>query len=146
MKFVTKEISELSIGQSCSIERTFTEDDVKLCIRLTGDNNAVYYNDNDHNFKTNDLEGPVTPALLSEGLIMEVMSNKLLGTAGLMLQKDMIYNHPVYVGDTITAIVEIIDIDIERSWVTMMIRCINQDGKVVTTGQVVGLIITEMDN
>ncbi|MGO4888386.1 MaoC/PaaZ C-terminal domain-containing protein [Anaerobacillus sp. MEB173] len=141
MNKVKKNIKDFSIGQSSSIARVFTEKDVKLFIELTGDDNAVYSCD----LRTKDLKGPIVPGLLTEGLIMEVMSKKLLGTTGLMLQKDMVFNHPVYIGDTITAKVEIIDIDVKRSWVTMMTRCMNQDGELVITGQVVGLIITNID-
>ncbi|MFJ8066844.1 MaoC/PaaZ C-terminal domain-containing protein [Psychrobacillus sp. NPDC096426] len=134
-----KKISKFYIGQSSSIERTFTERDVKSYMELTREENSVY--SDDVFMKKVQLKGRVVPGLLSEGLIMEVSSKELPGSPGLLLQKELIYHHPVYIGDNITAKVEIIDIDLRRRWITLMVQCTNQLGEVVITGQIVALVI-----
>jgi len=52
---------------------------------------------------------------------------------------------PVYVGDVITAELEIIDINMERNWHTQKVTCFNQSGNEVIKGQVVILILTNQN-
>ncbi|MFM1651633.1 hypothetical protein ACI7RC_05980 [Brevibacillus sp. B_LB10_24] len=137
----SKTMEKIYIGQMARLQRTFTEEDVKRCIALTGDDNAVYRSDA---FQWGPYR-PVIPGLLSEGLMTEVITKKLPGTPALLLQKELVYCHPVYVGDTITAELEIIDIDLKRSWITSMVRCLNQFGREVVKGQVVVLVVADMD-
>ncbi len=139
MNTMSSHMSNFYIGQISSMARTFTEKDVRNCLELTREDNTVYFNDT---FMQNaNLKGKVIPGILSEGLIMEVSSKKLPGTPGLLLQKEVVFHHPVYIGDTITASIEVIDIDNKRCWLTLMVRCVNQVGKEVITGQIIAFII-----
>jgi|SRR5690625_2308421 len=137
-------LTELYVGQIASIQRTFVEEDVQLCNTLTREFNQVYKQDTtvwDSHF-----EGPIVPGLLSEGLITEVISKKLPGTACVLLQKEIIFSNPIYVGDTISAELQIIDINESRNWITQKVSCINQHGKEVVRGQVVVLILPNNNN
>jgi acyl dehydratase len=140
VSIVKKHISDFYIGQSSSMERTFTEEDVNNYLRLIREDNPVY--SNDEILISAQLKGKVIPGLLSEGLLMELTSKKLPGIPGLLLQKETVFHHPVYAGDTITATAEIIDIDLKRNWITMMVECTNQFNKSVITGQLIALIIS----
>lgn len=95
--------------------------------------------------KKGKLKGTVIPGLLTDGLIMEVSSKKIPGSPGLLLQKELLYHSPAYVGDTITAKIEVIDIDQKRNWLTLMVKCMNQAGKEVITGQIVAYVITDIE-
>ncbi|MFS0785471.1 hypothetical protein ABC345_03695 [Shouchella sp. 1P09AA] len=77
------------------------------------------------------------PWLMSEGFISDVMSNTLPGVPCVMMQKELYYLHPVYVGDELTTYVEIIDVNEERNWLTEKVTCMNQEGIEVIKGQVV---------
>ena len=125
---------ELFIGQSAWLQRIFTEVDVKHCKELTKDYNP-FYRQSDIALKKDNR--PIVPALLVEGLISQVITDKLPGTACVLLQKELIYYNPVYIGDEITAELTIIDIDYKREWVTQKVKCINQNGTEVIKGQVV---------
>jgi 3-hydroxybutyryl-CoA dehydratase len=125
--------SELFIGQTARLQRIFTEADVQQCNELTKDFNEIYQ----RNGWKKRYSQPIVPALLVEGLITQVLSDKLPGCACVLLQKEMIYYHPVHIGDTITAELLIIDINPERNWVTQKVICFNQNGTEVIKGQVV---------
>ena len=84
---------------------------------------------------------PIVPALLVEGLITQVISDKLPGRACVLVQKEMIYYHPVHIGDAITAELLTIDINPERNWVTQKVICFNQNGTEVIKGQVVIFVL-----
>lgn len=131
--------SELYIGQTARLQRVFTENDVQQCNELTKDFNQIYQRNED---SWNDrYSQPIVPALLVEGLVTQVISNKLPGCACILVQKEMIYYHPVHAGDVITAELMIIDINHERNWVTQKVVCFNQNGTEVIKGQVVIFVL-----
>ncbi|NMD68856.1 enoyl-CoA hydratase [Bacillus sp. DNRA2] len=128
-------ITELHTGQTARLQRTFTEEDVHICNELTKDFNPIYSHNEDcwKNF----YNKPIVPGLLAEGLITQVVTDKLPACACILLQKELIYYHPVHVGDVITAELSIIDINLERNWVTQKVTCFNQAGNEVIKGQLV---------
>ncbi|PLT35390.1 MaoC/PaaZ C-terminal domain-containing protein [Bacillus sp. V5-8f] len=133
-------INEIFTGQIARIQRTFTEKDVSLCNELTRDFSSVYQPDEDV-WKAF-YKKPLVPGLLTEGLITQVISEKLPGSACILVQKELVFYHPVHVGDEITAELEVIDINLSRNWVTQKVTCYNQAGNEVVKGQVVILIFT----
>lgn len=135
-------ISDLFIGQIARLQRVFTFEDVRKCQELTRDYSPVY-DPNEDIWKKN-YRNSIIPGLLVDGLITQVISEKLPGGACVLLQKELIFYHPVYVGDVITAELEIIDINMERKWVTQKVICMNQNGNEVVKGQVVILVLTNL--
>lgn len=132
-------VNKLFIGQTARIQRTFTDQDVKDCNQLTHEYNSVYQEGED-GWKGY-YPKPIVPGLLTEGLITQVISQKLPGGACILLQKELIFCHPVHVGDEVTAELEIIDINPERNWLTEKVTCFNQTGTEVLKGQVVILVL-----
>ncbi|WP_284035897.1 hypothetical protein [Neobacillus sp. 114] len=137
-------IDELFIGQIARLKRVFTDEDVKLCNELTRDFSPVYQVN--ENVWKNFYDQPIVPGLLTEGLITQVISQKLPGDACILLQKELVFYYPVHVGDEITAELEIIDINETRNWVTQRVSCYNQQGNEVVKGQVVILILPKQSS
>lgn len=132
-------IDKLLIGQIGRLKRTFNDSDVRLCNELTKDFSPIYQqSENDWKSFYNK---PLVPGLLTEGLITQVISQKLPGTACVLLQKELVFYHPVHIGDEITAELEIIDINHDRNWLTQKVNCYNQNGNEVVKGQVVILVL-----
>ncbi|RLL46890.1 hypothetical protein D8M04_06745 [Oceanobacillus piezotolerans] len=128
-------INDISIGQTARLEREFTEEDVRVSKELTRDYSPVY--DKDEQAWKKHYPKPIVPALLTEGLITQVISSKLPGIPCVLLQKDLVFYSPVHVGEVITAELVIIDINKERNWLTQKVTCYDVDGKEVIKGQVV---------
>jgi len=128
----------IAVGQKCQISRTFTWEDVRRCAELTGDFNPMYLDEEfvrDTRFKR-----PIIHGLLTEGLVLSAASTYLPGPGALLLHKEMVYRHPVFIGDTVTAKIEVIDIDYERNWLVEQVVCSNQNNKEVLRGQLVLLV------
>ena len=136
-------ISDMRLGQMARLKRTFNEDDVKRCSELTKDYSPIYQQDKKE--WRNQFSRPVVPGLLTEGLINQVISEKLPGRACILLQKELVFYHPVYIGDTVTAELEVIDINIDRNWVTQKIICYNESGTEIIKGQLLLLVIANED-
>lgn len=132
--------TEVFIGKIARLQRTFSEEDVRICNELTGDFNQVYGR-NEEIWKDY-FRKPIVPGLLTEGLVTQVISDRLPGGACILLQKELIFSYPVHVGDVITAELEIIDINEERKWITERVTCYNQLGIEVIKGQVVILVLS----
>ncbi|GAB6255316.1 hotdog family protein [Peribacillus sp. N1] len=133
-------ITELFTGQIARLQRTFTEQDVRFCKELNRDYSPVYGLNED--IWKSYYSQPIVPGLLTEGLITQVISEKLPGSACILLQKELVFYHPVYVGDVITVELEIIDLNLKRNWVTQKVTCYNQAGNEVIKGQVVIFVLS----
>ncbi|WP_284035591.1 MaoC/PaaZ C-terminal domain-containing protein [Neobacillus sp. 114] len=133
-------IDQLFIGQIARSKRIFTDTDVKLCIELTNDISPIYQA-NEKGWE-NFYRKPIVPGLLTEGLITQVISQKLPGSPCILLQKELVFIHPVHAGDEVMAELEIIDINLSRNWVTQKVTCYNQTGTEVVKGQVVLLVLS----
>lgn len=81
-------ITKLYNGQIARLQRTFSEEDGNKISELTRDYSPVY-NRNKRVWKQY-YNHPIVPGLLTEGLITQVISEKLPGTACVLVQKDLV--------------------------------------------------------
>lgn len=131
-------LSGLYLGQSVQISRVFTNEDTVKCAELTDDFNPIYFSDefvSDTRFKK-----PLVQGILTEGLIISAISKYLPGPGCVLLQKELVFLSPVFLGDEITAYIEVIDIDRDRNWITERVICTNQNNEEVLRGQVLLLV------
>ena len=77
----------------------------------------------------------IAHGMLTAGLISAVLGTKLPGEGTIYLEQNLKFKQPVYLGDTITATCEIIDIIKEKRKVILSTICINQDEKIILTGE-----------
>ncbi len=131
--------SELHIGQTATLQRIFKEEDLDQYNQLTKDFHPIYQR-HEASWKKYFAQ-PIIPALLVEGLIIQVISDKLPGCACVLLQKELVYYHPAHMGDIITAELTIIDINHERDWITQKVICSNQNGTEIIKGQIVIFVL-----
>ena len=128
----------ISVGQKHRQSRKFTWKDVHQCAELTGDYNPMYL---DEDFvRDTRFQKPIIHGLLTEGLVLSLASSYVPGSGAVLLHKEIVYRHPVFVGDTIVAELEVIDMNYERNWLTIQVSCGNQHQKEVLRGQLVLLI------
>jgi len=128
-----KTINELSIGDSAYFEKAITENDVYLFAEISGDNNPAHINEiyaKDNFFKTRIAHG-----MLSASLISAVLGTQLPGPGTIYLGQDLNFLLPVRFNDTVKAVVEVIEINIEKNIVKFNTTCINQNGNIVISGQ-----------
>ena len=76
----------------------------------------------------------IVHGILTSGLISAVLANKLPGPGTIYLGQELKFTAPVYLGDDITATVEIVEIREDKKIIKLDTTCTNQDGKKVITG------------
>ena len=118
-------------GDTLSWNRTFTEDDIRLFTRLSGDAG-------EHHLVPDD-QG----RLMAHGLLTATLPTKIGGDMNLIAREMTFrFHRPVFVGDTITCLVTLISSDPGDGYVSIVTDwvCTNQNGKQVMTGSGSGII------
>ena len=123
---------EIALGESASLERTVTKQDIELYATVSGDANPTHL---DEAFAQQaKFKGTVAHSMLSAGLISSVLGNLLPGAGTVYLTQELRFAAPVHAGDTITVTVTAKEKRAEGRIVRFDCSCTNQDGQTVLDG------------
>lgn len=123
------------IGERATFTKTISEADVATFAQVTGDFNPLHM-DEDYARQTR-FGRRIAHGVLTAGLISTVLGTRLPGPGAIYLEQTLRFLAPVYLGDTITAEVEVIAWRTDKRIITLQTTCRNQDGKDVLAGQAV---------
>ena len=132
-KIRTRTIKGLKTGDTFTVTRTFTEQDVFSFADITRDYNPIHFDERFTDVKN--LKGRICHGLLVGSLLTEVG-----GQIGWLASKmDFRFKHPVYFGDTITCDLIITDVD-SKNRAKASARFENQDGTIVLEAELGGIL------
>ncbi len=124
---------ELVIGESASIERRLTMDDIKLFAVMSGDVNPAHV-DEDY-AKSSRFHEVIAHGMWGGALISSVLGTALPGPGTIYLGQTLKFLRPVGIGDLLVVSVTVREKDATRHRVVLDCRCINQEGKIVIEGE-----------
>jgi len=130
---IGKTIDALNIGDRAEFTKTISESDVYLYAGITGDLNPAHINEPyaaKTFFKTRIAHG-----MLPAGFISAVIGTKLPGPGTIYVGQSLQFKAPVQFGDTITASVEVVDLNTEKNRARLRTVCENQNGLTVLDGE-----------
>lgn len=125
----------IKIGDSASLTKTFSDEDVRSFAEISGDKNPVHLDDEfaaQTQFKKRLVHG-----MLTAGLISAVLGTELPGPGSIYLSQSINFRAPVFIGDTITATVTVTKMREGKPIVTLETVCKKQDDVVVLKGEAV---------
>ena len=94
-------IEDFQPGQRASFRKTFTDEDVRLFIEITGDSNPLH---TDEAFAASSRFGRrIVHGMLAASLFSTMVGMLLPGTGAIYRSQTLRFLLPVYVGDTVTA-------------------------------------------
>lgn len=128
-----KTYSELNLGDSARFSKTITEADVVLFAGITGDLNPAHIDEayaKGTFFKTRIAHG-----MLSAGFISAVIGTRLPGPGTIYMHQSLDFLAPVAIGDTVTALVEVIEKIDEKQRIRLKTTCVNQNGAAILSGE-----------
>ena len=128
-----KTIDELKVGDTAEFTKTVSEADIYMYAGVTGDVNPAHIDEvyaGKTFFKTRIAHG-----MLLAGFISTVLGNRLPGNGTIYMKQELNFLGPVRIGDTVTARVEVVDIENEKNRVKLRTTCVNQDGTTVVDGE-----------
>lgn len=123
----------MKIGEKASFSKTISESDVYLFAGITGDFNPIHI---DSVTAGNSFASSrIAHGSLISGMISAVIGMKLPGAGTVYLEQDSRFLKPVYIGDTVTAIVEVAEIiNRTKGIVKLKTYVNNQDNECVVDG------------
>lgn len=123
----------MTIGDKAYFTKTISEGDVYLFAGITGDFNPIHINKvaAENSF----THSRIAHGALVSGMISTVIGTKLPGNGTIYMEQDSKFLRPVYIGDTITATVEIAEIINENKGILKLkTSVINQNNETVLDG------------
>jgi phosphate acetyltransferase/phosphate butyryltransferase len=123
---------ELKAGDTASLTRTLTYEDIELFAIVSGDINPVHL---DEAFAQSSMfHKIIAHGMWGGALISAVLGTQLPGPGAIYLGQSLRFHHPVGLGDTITATVKVTEKNAEKNRVTLECQATNQRGEVVISG------------
>lgn len=124
--------SDINIGDKASMEKTVTERDVNLFAEITGDVNPVHLDEEYAQqtvFKTRVAHGMLTASFISA-----VLGTTLPGANTIYVSQELRFKAAVKIGETVTAIVEVLEKADRMRLITLKTTVVNQSGAIVVEG------------
>lgn len=118
---------QCAVGQRYVFRRTFTEGDVSSFVGVTWDLNPFH---SDEAFaRASGFGRRIVPGLLTGSMLTHI--GGMWGFLATEMRFEFVA--PVYIGDTVTCEVTVVEKDEARRRVTCVVRCTNQDGQLVVS-------------
>jgi 3-hydroxybutyryl-CoA dehydratase len=130
--------SSFTLGETETFAKTLTDADVSGYAGLVGDFHPLHV---DAEYARRSRFGQRTAhGMLAAGLVSALMNTRLPGPTATCLSQQMEFLNPIFIGDTITARVEVIAWNMDKRLLTLRTDCFNQEKVQVLTGQAVLLL------
>ncbi|MDD4169779.1 MAG: MaoC family dehydratase [Desulfotomaculaceae bacterium] len=128
-----RSFEEIKVGEHASFSKTISEADVYAFAGITGDFNPLHIN------QVAAAKGlfkkRVAHGLLTASLISTVLGTALPGAGTIYLSKELNFRAPAYIGDTLTAEVEVLEKKEDKKIIIFKTTVVNQEGKLVIDGR-----------
>lgn len=128
---------QIRVGDTASLTRTLSDDDIARFAQLTGDTNPVHLDD--AVAARTRFGGRVAHGMLAAGLVSAVIGTRLPGPGAIYLGQDLRFRDAVRPGDTLVATVTVEGVRPDKPILTLRTVCTNQRGATVLEGQAVVL-------
>lgn len=124
---------EISIGQSVTVERTISADDIALFAALSGDLNPVHL-DADY-AATTAFGEPIAHGMICGALISATVAMNFPGPGSVYRSQTLKFSKPVLIGDTLSIEVSATEKQDRLKLITLACKIKNQHGKTVAVGE-----------
>ncbi len=125
---------EITLGESASLVRTLSREDIALFAIMSGDVNPAHV---DEEYAKSDVfHKIIAHGMWGASLISTLLGTKLPGPGTIYLDQTLSFHHPVMVGDRITVTVTVASKETEGHHINFDCQCLNQRGEVVISGSV----------
>ena len=127
---------EYYVGQKDRITKTITESDIRLFSEISGDINSIHIDDD--KAKAGKFKRRVAHGALINALISAVLGTKLPGDGTIYISQTSRFLNPVFIGETVTAEVEITEI--KNNNARLRTTIVNESGEMVIDGEALVLL------
>jgi 3-hydroxybutyryl-CoA dehydratase len=126
---------EIQVGDTASLSKQISDEDVRIFADISGDRNPVHLDD--EFAATTIFKKRIAHGALSGALISAVLGMLMPGPGTIYLSQTMNFKAPVYIGEKITARLEVTAYRADKRITTLKTEVFNQDNKLVLDGEAV---------
>lgn len=128
-----KTYDEIKVGDSASLTRTLTKQDIQLFAFVTGDMNPAHLDE--EYAKTDIFRRIVGHGMWTGSMFSTLLGMYLPGPGTIYLSQTLKFLKPVLLGETITASVKVLKKDNAHHHITLATLCVNEQGEHVIEGE-----------
>ena len=133
MAYDEKPFEAFAVGDRATVSKTITDGDLLLFAAVSGDHSPLHV---DAEYaKTTRFGARVAHGLLTASLLSASNGLLLQRPGGISVSQTLRFLRPVYVGDTITATSEVVEILEAKRRLRCRTTCMNQRGELVIEGE-----------
>jgi acyl dehydratase len=123
----------LQVGQRARRSQTVTAHEVELYAQITGDRNPLHF---DAAFAARTRFGRlVAQGGIASGMLNALVAMDMPGPGTVFLSQTLTYKAPTYLGDTLTAEIEVLSVKPDKPVCQLRATITNQDGTVLLEGE-----------
>jgi acyl dehydratase len=123
----------LEVGQRARRTQTVTAREVELYAQITGDRNPLHF---DADFAARTRFGRlVAQGGIASGMLNALVAMDMPGPGTVFLSQSLTYKAPTYLGDTLTAEIEVLSVKPDKPVCQLKATITNQDGTVLLEGE-----------
>lgn len=127
-----KFFEDLEIGMAHETVHTITEDDIEAFAAVSGDRNPLHMDE--AYAATTPFGKRIAHGALTASYISGILGNDLPGPGAIFTDLSMRFRRPVFIGDTVTARAEVVEMQERGFRVTLKCTC-SVNGKAVILGE-----------
>ena len=114
-------LEDLKVGMKAETQATITEDMIDTFANITGDHNPIHVNE--EAALAAGFPGRIAHGALSASFISAVLGNDLPGPGAVFVELNLRFRKPALIGDVITAVAEVAEINERTGRVKMKCHC-----------------------
>lgn len=135
------EAATLAVGAEATLRKTITAQDIAAFAQLSGDCNPLH---TDPAFcARTSFQKPVAHGMLLGAYVSTLVGTRLPGPGALWAQQSFQWRAPVFAGDEIEVSIRVTRMSASTGAMTVAVRAVNQDGRVVMEGEGVVMLVEE---
>ena len=125
----------IKVGGKASLSKVFTEEDVIQFSSISNDTNPIHL---DEKYAAASIfRQRIVHGMLVASLFSALIGVDLPGEGSIYLGQDLRFRAPVFIGEQVTATVEIVAIREDKPIVTLRTTCVNDASQVVIEGEAI---------
>jgi acyl dehydratase len=126
-------MGDVAVGDVAEVTYTATAETIREFVTASGDDNPIH---SDEGFAAGTRFGRViAPGMLTGSFVSSVIGTRLPGPGTIYLSQSFRFLRPVYVGDRVTARVEVLERLPDRNRLRLRTSCANQQGELLLEGE-----------
>lgn len=125
----------MKVGEKAFMSKVFSEEDVIKYSEISSDTNPIHL---DEVCASSTVFGKrVVHGMFVASLFSALIGNEIPGNGSIYLGQTLNFKAPVFIGEQVTASVEIIDLREDKPIVTLRTLCVDQQDRVLIEGEAV---------